>query len=412
MAVNALRRRGGRIFWRFGIVQAVDGLDLDRSLPPVRTLLRDPQKYLKANPSEVTAAIVYSTELGSHPMGAGVGPMEVVPLMEWLDKCLSPTFERLPGLVKMTTRKVYKNLPSNGRKCLKRESLKADRRNAILAKKRFDAEIVWLEETTRDVLIAEFVEYLGLNGPGGRSTTVRKWKIGDTEVVLHLRQYPKLTRKLASSGRREVAAADRRGQVAGSLGTTLYRHTILTVTEIDPPSVFGTPRYDPKDSFRLGATDACRVTQFINRAGEINTEDELKHLVDRARSSWNDGFRQLGMRTTPSHSLGRLVPTGLNTVGVWVINKKGAKGHRAIAWPVAVRVTPGTPIVDCWNPEDGSWIPYPDLLRWLSHRTSSIDGRREGARWNAISDFSSTRSVRCRPCCWYTRRTFVEPGHG
>jgi len=241
-----------------------------------------------------------------------------------------------------------------------------------------NAEVLWQDTRTRDGLIAQLAEALGLDNPDSSDPGLLTWQTSELTVRVHLEEAGDLAARLDFPGPKprkkhlRQAIGQRRRQASGHLASS--QPADLTIIEIGHPDDFA-PLTDPKFTLRLGCADAGRLTQFITTPSGKKKTATRTSIEHRSLQSWTDGFRQLGLSTIPEHSLDGL-PAGLNTVALWLVKRRadGPTGQRRMT-PVAVRTDPSGAITG-WDPDTGEWIPYRTMLLRLT-RNADIPGEEE-----------------------------------
>jgi hypothetical protein len=347
--------------------------------PPVRMLTeRDRQGTDKATPALALIEITFT------PTGDGATVAEVrLPglsaedaafypqlLERYLDQTAAAFAGAEPGA-----------LPGNRIRDLTRREQQARREGLarILEGTPLHAEVLWQDTRTRDGLIAQLTEALGLHDPDANDPGLRTWRTSELTIHLRLEEAGDLAAPLAFPGPKpkkkhlHKAIGQRRHQASGHL-TATGRQADLTLIEIDHPDDFA-PLTDPKFALRLGCADAGRLTQFINTPSGKRKTATRTSIEHRSLQSWTDGFRQLGLSTIPEHSLDGL-PADLNVVALWLVKRRadGPTGQRRMT-PVAVRTSPSGAITG-WDPDTGEWIPYRTLLLRLT-RHADVPGEEE-----------------------------------
>ena len=124
---------------------------------------------------------------------------------------------------------------------------------------------------------------------------------------------------------------------------------------------------DPKYALRLGCADAGVVTQFAVVPKKAKGYNSQKNLAHRVRSAWHDGFRQLGVRVMPEHTLGGTLPEGLRYAALWMVKRRKDGPTGPVSHPVAATTTPvtgvsGLAVISGWDPEQLRWTAYPRFL--------------------------------------------------
>ncbi|MFD0883425.1 pPIWI_RE module domain-containing protein [Streptosporangium algeriense] len=394
--------------WREnGPAGILKGLTLGCPFPDPTDLLTAPEQWIGDGPG-VRAAVVHSTHMGGHEVGAGLMSHQRSQIVEWAEQALPEELIRVPDLRRS---RLSSHTPANLRPKPQKEDKEPEEARAAHARRAalavavrattgetaeaggipvVEARLLWQSTLMRDTAIAALTRLLALPGDGGRpepeifdtavpgSPVLLRW---DTpELTIRLRCLP-LSGGLADSldidpairNRREALAkaiAARRAAVAAflSIDGADPDSPTLALVEIDRRADFTTPLHDPKFALRLGCAEAGVVTQFTavpRKARGYNSEKDVEH---RAHSGWLDGLRQLGVRVVPEHTLKDELPAGLRYAAVWMV-KRRADGPTRLPRhvPVAVLVSPvepgsGQAVISGWDPDLGTWIPYPRFL--------------------------------------------------
>lgn len=406
--------------WRGGDPAGILGSLGLESFPRPQEILSDPAAWIGEN-SKVQAAVVHSTHMGSHGVGAGLMSHQRSQLVAWAEQALPEGLIRATDLRRSwvapnTAANVRLSSPRPGTGDGEQLHPAHARRTALAhtsstvvetvaavdatAAPILEARLLWQTETMRDTAIEALAATLDLDGDGiaaslaadayetarPGSPVILRWRT--PELTVHLRCL-KLTGglaealDLASTARPGVPALSdaikaRRSAIAAFLtadGARPSRPT-LALVEIDRRDDFPTPRADPKFALRLGCADAGVITQFTAVPKRTKGYDSRRNTPHRARSAWQDGFRQLGVRVLPQHTLGGALPADLQYAAVWMVKRRtdsatGLPRHV----PVAVLVEPdpqhlGEAAIRGWDSEAdngiGAWIPYPQFLLRLT----------------------------------------------
>ncbi|TGZ12559.1 hypothetical protein DV517_66430 [Streptomyces sp. S816] len=377
-------------------------------------LLADPADWIGDGPG-VRAAVVHSNHMGVHEVGPGLMPHQRSELTAWAEAALPPGVVRLPDLVRGRGKGI--GAPANRRpKPVGEPAKKAEEVRVALARRRALAvladrtgltsepgaeqayvtvRLLWRTAELRRHAVREFARTLGLDGDGGADAlseqdfddarpgrpAVLDWR--SPELVVRLRCLPlvhgladrlvldpSVTRKGERTAR---ALAVRRRELSAWLradGADQNRPS-LALVEIAHRTTFHEAGTDPKFASRLGCADAGVLTQFVvTPSGErrIANADTVEH---RTHHAWLDGFRQLGVRVLPEHTLGGDLPDGLQYAALWMVKRrKDGPTRLPRHLPVAVLVTPllegeGLCVVRGWDDDTRTWIPYPHFLLGL-----------------------------------------------
>ncbi|MGW4647337.1 pPIWI_RE module domain-containing protein [Kitasatospora sp. NPDC004289] len=395
-----------------GILRA---LALRQPFPEPELLLGSPQDWLGEG-GGVRAAVVHSTAMGAHGIGAGLMSHQRSQLTEWAEQALPEALVRMPGLSRSTA---GGDKPGNARpKPVGNAAKKAEetrvahaRRSALAVAARpagntattgkpcVEARLLWQTAELRQSAINALAEILGLDGDGGApqpdhrdpdavnaafnaavpgKPVLLEWD--SPELTVRLRCLPLADGladalvfgpKTASKGRALADAVRRRRErLRGCLaddGADPATPT-LALVEIAHPSTFRPSLTDPKFAVRLGCADAGVLTQFAVVPSAARAIKSDKNVDHRVRSGWLDGLRQLGVRVLPEHTLGANLPESLDYAAVWMVKRrKDGPTRLPLHLPVAVRVCPdpggnGLAHVQGWDDDALAWIPYPAFL--------------------------------------------------
>ncbi|MEV7783471.1 DUF3962 domain-containing protein [Kitasatospora sp. NPDC088351] len=410
-------RKAGTHAWKDGgPVQILGRLALSRPFPEPESLLTDPLLWIGEGKG-TRAAVVHSTHMGAHGIGAGLMSHQRSQLTDWVEQALPEGLRRVPALSRST---VGPSAPENARPkpkdgaARKTEEARAAqaRRSALalaarlnsgqepelaaaeVAPAEIEGRLLWQTPSLRSAAITALTDVLGLDGDGGAPAPAVAEQCFDEAgpgkpVVLEWRT-PELTVRLrclrATGGiadtlgidpkarpkgkALEAAIRTRRAAVAEFLATDGAEagRPGLALVEIDRRQDFAHGLDDPKYAIRLGCADAGVLTQFAvvpKKAKGYNSEKNLPH---RTSSAWEDALRQYGVRVLPEHTLGGTLPDGLRFVATYMV-KRRKDGPTMLPrhTPVAVMVTPvgtgsGLAAVTGWDEKAGQWIPYPAFL--------------------------------------------------
>ncbi|MFI6434131.1 pPIWI_RE module domain-containing protein [Streptomyces sp. NPDC050759] len=418
-------------------------MSLTESFPDAQSVLTDPAGWLT---SDMRAAVLYSTAMGSHEVGAGLMTDQRSKIVEWALRALPEELIPVPALVRT---RLSSSTPGNPRRESSKEPAKTEeeskraearRTGAAFALRQLpaapapdelptlEARLLWQTQEMRDTAIAALVTHLDLKGDGGAPAATEKayddvvtleWQSPELTVRLHCRR---LVRSLGHDlalpegtrhSREAVTTAirDRRREMRAFLTEdetpSLSPAPTLALVEIDRAKDFTSADHDAKFALRLGCADAGVLTQFMAVPKKAKGYNSEKNKEFRATKAWDDGLRQLGVRVHPQHSLGERLPEGLRYAAVWMVRKNGRSRTRWAGYvPVAVLVTPdpsgeGLARVEGWDDEARTWVPYPVMLLRLTRRaevpTGTVPLPREGeapvARLSWWADMTEQRQA-------------------
>ncbi|TKK85377.1 DUF3893 domain-containing protein [Herbidospora galbida] len=394
------RESGGRVAWvDGGPAHMLEDLPLAEPFPDAELLVSDPEAWL----TDMRAAVVFGTAMGSHGVKPGFMPHQRSQLTEWAEQALPPELRPVPALnhtaLAATTPANRRVQPKPAEKEAEHERGGLRRRVGLahaLGSTTLETRLLWQTSEMRNTLIAGLARLLDLPAdadlptdeifeqaePG--SPALVQWHT--RELTVRLRCL-KLTGGLAGDlvfaqqGRRTnalVAEAIKRRRTQTAeflLADGAGPSPSLALVEIDRRADFSSGDHDPKFALRLGAADAGVLTQFVLVPKKIGREhDSVANAAHRAEMSWDDGLRQLGVRVHPKHTLAQGVPADLGYAAIWMVRKNRSRSNRwAQEQPVAVLVTPegdGLARVQGWDAaaEDGAgaWVSYPEMLLRLA----------------------------------------------
>lgn len=385
---NALaydRRRKELVWRRHSPAPLLPELDLVRSYPEPMELFTRPDTWVNGR-GGVSAGIVYHPVLGQHEVGPGLMPRERSELDAWVEEGLRPLLRRVDDLVRVTRSNTPSLLPRSAAKAGTdaKEAQKALRRQTALADalggRSLEVEILWQTPETRDALLRELPELLGLP-PGSRvrpDDDVWEWRNDTLVITARARPAGPLagTLRIPRDPKRRMAArlaeaiTERCAFVATR--TSGPRSGIgIVIAEIADKSQFAAvPGGDPKYALRLAWARQGWLSQFVNLP--VLSGGAVRH---RARSAWLDALRQLGAISPPAHRVGAGVPVDLQFAALWLVRytRKGptrCPTRRLVA--VRVRPAGGSYVVEGWDGERAEWVPYPVLLRLLASSADAV----------------------------------------
>ncbi|MFE2269838.1 pPIWI_RE module domain-containing protein [Streptomyces lavendulae] len=386
------------------------GMSLRESFPDAEAILTDPAGGVKDG---MRAAVLYSTAMGSHEVGAGLMTDQRSKIVEWALQALPEQLRPVPALVRT---RLSGSTPANPRREPSKEPAKAEEERMRAEARRvaaayalrhmsqplragevpvLETRLLWQTAEMRETAIAALVAHLGLKGEGGAPASadaydgavVLEWQSPELTVRLRCRR---LTRALGHDlalpegtrhSREAVTAAirDRRRKTTAFLTeddiqppTGASGLPTLALVEIDRAKDYTSADHDAKFALRLGCADAGVLTQFMAVPKKARGYNSEKNKEFRAAKAWDDGLRQLGVRAHPEHSLGDRLPEGLRYAAVWMVRKNQRSRTRWAGYvPVAVLVTPdpsgtGLAKVEGWDDEARAWVPYPVMLLRLT----------------------------------------------
>ncbi|MFI0774664.1 pPIWI_RE module domain-containing protein [Streptomyces sp. NPDC021212] len=406
-SVAMIQWKHGTTDWRQGgaegMLAGVTALD---GLPSVDRLVKEADHWIGGRDG-IALAVGHQTTMGPHTIGTGLMPSERRRLIEWAEQALAPELVPVPQLERSgyahPPKKQLKKLPSIPKKEIPQAKLAAiiDHRerassdNASLRRKAlaealegadFVGLILHQTDDQRDRLVAAAEENLGLAGQREEHRPDSwVWESEELTVRLHARPLGTLGAPLGGDRiprrgkEHEEAIGERRRAVAKTLKELRDSMPGVQVAfvelEGDRSFLREKRRTDPKHAIRLGSADAGLVTQFIRPLDtEMEAEKAEEDAVLRAAAAWSDGLRQTGMRFVPQHTLGELIPPGLNQVAFHLVERRhdGPTG-KAQFTPIAVLIRPGAKCIMGKTAEMHQWVPYPELLKSLTGRVREAE---------------------------------------
>ena len=397
-------RRADRTVWANGgpegMLVQLAALD---SLPQADVLAKEPETWI-AGRDGVTAAVAYHTRMGWHGVGAGLMPSERRRVTEWATSALEPEFrlsppmrrseiqQRVPYRLLQRHRPIPKE-PKPGQlehlTALNEQiadSNAAVRRTYLAATAGEPGLTVFIlhqSRLMRDHLIGAAETSLGLSPYRARTgPDIWSWDAPEFSLRIHARQLGAVGSPLGGdkAPRRGdqwgKAIAERRATTAAflsSLAGQVGERPQLAFVELDGRDAFQRRTADPKFAIRLGCADAGVVSQFI-RPRDPEIDPEKDDSAFRAAKAWADGLRQIGMAIVPSHSLGEVIPAGLNQVAFWMVKRRidGPTGNAQFT-PIAVLIRPGQDTIMGKSADMDEWVPYPELLKSITGQVRSTD---------------------------------------
>lgn len=405
--------KGGYDWVGGGPAGMLRGMSLTESFPDADAVLANPAGWLT---NGMRAAIVHSTAMGSHEVGAGLMTDQRSRIVEWALQALPVELRPVPALVRT---RLASSTPANPRRESSKEPAKTEEERSRAEARRggtalalrdlsplrpqgelpsLDALLLWQTPEMRDTAIGALTAHLDLKGDGGRptspeaydSTVTLEWQ--SPELTVRLRCH-RLTRSLGHDlalpegtrhSREAVTTAlwTRRRETTAFLREKGFSSTVptLALVEIDRAKDFTSADHDAKFALRLGCADAGVLTQFMAVPKKTKGYNSEKNKEFRAAKAWDDGLRQLGVRVHPEHNLGEQLPEDLRYAAVWMVRKNRRSRTRwAGHVPVAVLVTPvpsgeGLARVKGWDDAERKWVPYPVMLLRLTRQCEVPSG--------------------------------------
>jgi hypothetical protein len=389
------------------------GISLAQPFPDADAIRADPEAWLT---DDMRAAVVYSTAMGKHGVGAGLMSDQRSDITRWAEAALPDEIRPVRPLARQRR---SATTPANARPSSVPKADRPDhearvaferRVGAAFALRQFtavgegetpvlEARLLWQTAAMRDTAIEALAAMLGLksDGPGIDAAVFEQARPGAAAVVEW--QSPELTVRLRClkltgglGGDLPIPESTRRTAKVVTTALAARSHEAeafvradappptptLALVEIDRCDDFTTPDHDPKFALRLGCAHAGVLTQFVAVPTKTRGYDSEKNKAYRAAMAWDDGLRQLGVRVQPEHTITDGVPVGTRYAAVWMVRRNRRSRTRWAGYvPVAVLVTPERPgsglaRVEGWDKDAefgaGAWIPYPEMLLKLARR--------------------------------------------
>jgi hypothetical protein len=358
------------------------------------------------------AAIVYSTRMKRHRIGAGVAIRERGQLFDQITDLLSDIFEPVAPLtrVKVSRREkvgfrsnpFFMKLENDKKQDLTTEQRIAIRKanEQIWSKRRalicetvgdhLRLEICASTTDVRDNLIAaaQFILGIALNGD-----PIQEIATSELAITVTFSNLGILTDNLdVSSGkgvRERVRDATQRriNDIVHALPK--IETPTLMLAEILSKEKY-TKNSDPKSPLRIGIGRSQRLVQFItadnvdavSSSDEEDEEESVAPLYYRAMNALLDGLRQLGV----PGKLPAQARTGrpITIIGAWLINKKSSRpGNESYTLPVLVRTSSAENDILAIAPGFEKWLPYREALLELS-KTDVLGSQHKRADYTAF----------------------------
>jgi hypothetical protein len=367
------------------------------------------------------AAIVYSTRMKRHRIGAGVAIRERGQLFDQLTDLLSNLFEPVVPLprVKVSKREkvgfrsnpFFMKIQNDKKQDLITEQriVIGEANKQIWAERRaficetvgdhLRLEICASSTDVRDNLIAAAQDILGiaLNGDPMQEIATSELAITVTFSNLGI-----LTDNLdVGSGkgvRERVRDATQRRINDVVRALPKIQTPTLVLAEILSKEKY-TKNSDPKSPLRIGIGRSQRLVQFITAdnvdavpsSDEEDEEESVAPLYYRAMNALLDGLRQLGVpgKLPAQARAGRPI----TIIGAWLINKKSSKaGNESYTLPVLVRTSSADNDILAIAPGFEKWLPYREALLELS-KTDVLGSQNKRADYTAFLRAELLRTV-------------------
>lgn len=350
-SVNCLpKSQDFRLVYRDKLSEILDALQVNK-LPDLNEMKDDPERWIRRE-NGISAAFVFSERLKNrHAVGAGVSADERRKLVEQIAPILAACGFVLRGpLTSAFQRSVAVSNPffastSQQRKTETEEEF-TDRKRVervgrltAAASDAIHLEVLYQSSSVLSSLKKTLAECIG--EPHEQGETTWEWNLNEVTLSLTWRELGGLGRNLDlpharsnPAGRIAAAYLDRIDEFKQCLPQS--KSPRGTIVELAGEDVFkSTPDQDPKDAIRLALAATGRVSQFITPAEGMELLSGPDH---RARASWYDLFRQLGVGLKlPSTDMFGL-PPGIRVVGVWLVKrtKRNSSTKTTGFLPVAV----------------------------------------------------------------------------
>ena len=342
--------KGYRLEYRDRLSLILDKLQIDK-LPDLNAMKVDPSGWIERRKG-VSAAFVFSERLKHrHAVGTGVSADERRKLVEQIEPILSDKGLSLrEPLESKFTKSVSVSNPffapaSQQRKTESEEQFadrKRDERTArvtAITKELLELEVYYQSSSVLDALQTTLVECIGQ--PDEQGQRAWEWNLNGRRVALAWHELGRLGRLLELPKGRANAA----DQMTAAYSARCAEFTSLlspaatpigTIVELAGEDSFKScPDKDPKDAIRVGLAATGRVSQFMTPTKEAELPTGPAH---RAKSSWYDLFRQLGVLLAMPDLTGLGLPGHVRVIGLWLIKrtKHNSSTKRTGFLPVAV----------------------------------------------------------------------------
>lgn len=401
-------KASGEYVWRNnGPAGVMESLTVGGKFPDAARIKNDPGAYLPPT-SNLEAAVVFHTRMGSHGVLTGILPNERRRILSWAAEALPDAFESAFQLGKVPTGKVERQLidrvdvrpepkkPKHdvddteaAREFAERHAAyeldhaawKDERAAAVALRDAMNArthremltrgmegnelrvDVVTDTDVVREALIKAASEWLGLEPESGTMPADQVlFQDEDIRVRLVCHTAGRLTSALGGGttpkrGDAHLRAIDERAEEVCTYLRSQELASELVLVEIQGPDAYQKQerRKDPYYAIRQGAARAGRVTQFITTEGD--------NLEFRAAAAWADGIRSLGIGLDTPYAARLGLPEQIDQVAFWQVRRNVTTTvTRPVFTPIAVLIRPGQPRVMARTPQSKDWIPYNQLL--------------------------------------------------
>jgi len=421
--------------WRHGgpeeMLTRVAAID---HLPDAEQLAKKADAWIHGRDG-VTVAVTHHTTMGgrNHPVGNGMMPAERSRIIEWVAEALAPHFELAKPLRRVTPDGLRFNIPARVLKTVgaskdrphlagteleehqqrqraaEQARAEAQRHNALVRRSRLAAVVpeadlcvflLYQDTNMRERLLVGVENLLGLTGQRQQTSDESwRWCTDDFTLRIHARQVPiggelgEGSGKVRKGTTHDQAVAERRQQVKTALDAMVAstgETARLAIIELEGKERFKVRTTDPKFAIRLGCADAGMVSQFIEPAnGESKEEESNTH--HRVEAAWEDGFRQLGMRFVPIHTVPEGIPDNLNQLAFWVVKRRDDDINRfPLFVPIALLIRPHQDQILGKAIGMSRWVSYPELLLHLAGINPSGTARNEAQQQAELAGFIRT----------------------
>ena len=394
-AVNCLpKSQDFRLVYRDKLSEILDALHVNK-LPDLNEMKDDPERWIRSK-SGISAAFVFSERLKNrHAVGTGVSADERRKLVEQiapvLEQCgfvmsapLTPAFQRPIAVSNpFFASASQKRKTETEEEFTDRKRVERVGRLMAAANDTIDLEVLYQSSSVLSSLKRTLAECIG--EPHEQGETTWEWNLDKVRLSLAWRELGALGRNLdlphgRSNPADRVAAAyiDRISEFKKCLPQT--KSPTGTIVELAGEEVFkSAPEQDPKDAIRLALAATGRVSQFMTPAEGVELLSGPDH---RARASWYDLFRQLGVGLELPGTDTCGLPPGIRVVGVWLIKRTKRNS--------STKTTGFLPVAVYWDSRDdmvyalingiNKPLPYPDALiavgaggaAWLNDEADTV----------------------------------------
>jgi len=367
-----------RAVWASYFVALLKKLQLKKAFPAPETIRNDPEKALNLNGSPDFAILYREGMTPRHQAGPGFWPGDRHPLAEQIEKLLAPmlVFTEPPTRVKYRFPKLSNPFfEKEGKNNSNGQSQLYKKRRSLIGEavgKQLTLEIRYQSQKVRDEIIEVICDYLGTTP----ETLKKTWKTKELTLTIK-------SQLLGEIGDNLEIDYDNK-KVKEHLHQAIYKrveeikskapqHTntgaIATLIELSGADVYikqKIPEEDPKHALRIGFAHRNRLTQFVT--------PDTASLSHRAKASFLDILRQLGVQADEPNVPLKKLPTPLNYVGIWLIKQyaKSSATRTQQMLPALVYLASNSTEIKATAPGlEYGWLPYPKALLKIAQKQSA-----------------------------------------